>query len=211
VPDGTQVAFTFSFGSETTSIRQVEYTNDGIAKTAFSVINSGALDIHAESENALSNSLRFDIPASTINGAITPLPEEPTPTLEPTPTEGVAIIATQTPDPEPSEDGPGFTDWLIAMLISIGIAWSAYQLSAFVGQIRWGVRTAFIAFCGGALAYSYIALRFPGSEILLSQSIATAVFLSTFGGAVLGVLIALVWKNLLERVRRIKEAEIIKT
>ena len=88
VPDGTQVAFIFSFGSETTSIRQVEYTNDGVAKTVFSVINSGALDIHAESENALSNSLRFDIPASTTIGAITPLPERPTPTLEPTPTQG---------------------------------------------------------------------------------------------------------------------------
>ena len=97
------------------------------------------------------------------------------------------------------------------MLISIGIAWSAYQLSVFVGQIRWGTRTAFIAFCGGLLAYSYVTLRFPGSEILLSQSIATAVFLSTFGGAVLGVLIVLIWKNLLERIRKNKEAEAIKT
>jgi hypothetical protein len=118
---------------------------------------------------------------------------------------------TQTPEPEPEEERPGFTDWLIAMLISIGIAWSSYQLSAFVGQIRWGTRTAFIAFCGGLLAYSYIALRFPGSEILLSQSIATAVFLSTFGGAVLGVLVALIWKNLLERIRKIKETETINT
>lgn len=211
VPDGTQVSFIFSFGSDTTSIRQVEYTSDGRARTVFSVINSGALDAHAESENAISNILRLEIPASTSNGFITPLPEQPTQTPEPTPTQEPTLSVTQAPTLEPEEPRPGFTDWLVAMLISISIAWATYQLSAFLGNIRWGARAAFIAFCGGLLAYTYVTFGFPGSAILLDQSISGAVFLSTLGGAVLGLLIVLIWKNLLERAYKSEEEERIKT
>ncbi len=207
VPDGTQVAFIFSYGSETSSTRQVEYTIQGIAKTVFSVNNSGALDIHAESENAISNSLRFEIPASISNGQITQMTSEPSETLTPNPTPEPTeqIILITTPEPEPAR--PGLTDWLIALLISLGIAWSTYQLSAFIGQIRWGVRAAFLAFCGGLLAYSYLTFELPGSEILLSKSIASAVFLSTFSGSLLGILVVMIWKYFFEITHKIKETE----
>lgn len=208
VPDGTQVAFIFSVGSESTSIRQIEYTSEGKAKTVFSVNNSGTLDIHVESENAISNTLRIEIPASSSNGQATEMPNEPTETPAPIPTLEPTEQVTQTITPEPEEERPGFTDWLIAFLISLGIAWSAYQLSAFIGQIRWGVRAAFIAFCGGLLAYSYVTLELPGSEILLSRSIASAVSLSTFSGSILGLLIVIIWKNFLEYLHKIKETEI---
>lgn len=207
VPDGTQVAFVFSYGSETSSNRQVEYTSQGIARTVFSVNNSGALDIHAESENAISNTLRFEIPASTNNEQITQTPSEPSETLtpDPTPEPTEQIVLTTTPEPEPAR--PGLTDWTIALLISLGIAWSTYQLSAFIGQIRWGVRAAFLAFCGGLLAYSYLTFDLPGSEILLSKSIASAVFLSTFSGSLLGIFIVLIWKYILEITHKSKEPE----
>ena len=184
------------------TIRQIEYTNQGLARTVFAVNNTGTLDIHVESENALSNTLRFEIPASTVNGATPTAQEIPTQTLELIPTQEPTIPATQETIPLPEDDRPGFTDWLIAMLISLGIAWSSYQLSAFIGQIRWGARTAILAFCGGLLAYSYLTLKLPGSEILLSKSIASAVFLSTFSGTMIGLLIGFVWKSIFERMHQ---------
>ncbi len=199
VPDGTPVNFIFSSGSDATNIRQIEYTNQGLARTIFAVNNSGTLDIHVESENAVSNTIRIDIPASTVNGATPTAQEIPTQTPELIPTQEPTILATQETIPIPEDDRPGFTDWLIAMLISLGIAWSSYQLSAFIGQIRWGARAAILAFCGGLLAYSYLTLKLPGSEILLSKSIASAVFLSTFSGTMIGLLIGFVWKSVFER------------
>lgn len=212
VPDGTQVIFIFSFGSETTNFRQIEFSSDGRAATAFSINNSGTLDVHVESENATSNTLRFDIPASQTNGLVTTEVEQPTQTMEPSQTiQPTSAPTTPIPPLEPQDRPPGFTDWLIALLISVSIAWSTYQLSAFIGHVRWGARGAFSSFCGGLIAYSYLAFELPGSEVLLNRSIASAVFISTLSGALAGLLFVLIWKGLVERSHKIADAESTKT
>ncbi len=207
VPDGTQVTFIFSYGVDATSLQQVEYTNQGVARSVFSISNSGTLEIHAVSENATSNFLRLEIPAvnNGENLTVTPPPEEPTSTPEPSPTNEPVPISTQPAPAEPQKEHPGLIDWMISVLLSLGIAWSTYKLSAFLGKIHWGSRAAFLAFCGGLLAYTYVVLELPGSQILLSVSIATAVFLSTLIGAFSGLTFTYLWKIIYDQKRKEKE------
>ena len=196
VPDGTPVTFIFSLGGETNSTRQELTTIDGQAHTTYAVNNPGTLEIHVESENARSDTLKFNIPSPTgeITATPTPTPIPPTPTpLPPTPTSTPAPTPS-VPVEEPPQ--PGFGDWLIAVLVSSALAWSCYRLAALMGQVRWGMRAGFLTFIGGLLAYSYLVMKLPGTEKLLSESISRSVFLSTVGGAALGLVTALAWRTL---------------
>ncbi len=203
VPDGTPVSFVFSQGSETSSIRQVETTKKGIARITFSITSPGSLEVYAESENARSNSLKFDIP-SPGGEIITQTPtEQPTATAsppEPTPT------ATETPqgtiEPHSTPPHPGFGDWLLAMLVSMLFGWLSYRLAALIRGVSWGVRAGFLAFIGGLLAYSYLALELPGSRPLLERSVWQSVFLGTLAGAGVGLFVALTWQIVAERLRK---------
>jgi beta-N-acetylhexosaminidase len=194
VPDGTPVSFIFSQGGLETQV--VETTVDGIARTTYNVVNYGPLEIRAESEPAKqSTQLRFDVPIQ--NGEV--IPE--TPTIQPTSTPEPSLTPTETPAPVetipvPSTSRPDLGDWFIALLIASGIAWSFYRLAALVGQVRWGVRGGFLAFIGGLATYSYMAMKLPGSEILLIGSISRGVFFSTLIGAILGLLLAWGWRQL---------------
>ena len=197
VPDGTPVAFIFSMGAEATSVRQVATTQKGVARTTYAVVSSGVLDIHAESENARSANLKLDIPSpSGESVTITPT-QSPTQTFEPSPTPTTLETVENTPIPlstAPSQ--PDFGDWLMALLISGGLAWAVYRLASLIGQIRWGVRAGFLTLIGGLLAYSYLALQLPGSEGMLSESVSRSVFLSTLVGTILGLLVAFFWQRL---------------
>jgi len=46
------------------------------------------------------------------------------------------------------------------------------------------------------LAYSYLALKLPGSEGMLNESVSRSVFLSTLAGTILGLLVAFFWQRL---------------
>lgn len=200
VPDGTPVTFVFTSGVESSSIRQQEITQNGIAKTSFSISNPGVLEVHAESENALSGMLRFDIPSPQNNGVPAPATEQPSPTPEPsaTPTLAPQIAPVSTPQPEPPAQ-PEFADWIIAVLVALGISWSVYRLMTLVGQMRWGIRFGFLTFAGGLLAYSYLALGFPGSQTWLDGSVARAVLVCTILGCFLGILAGFIWKAISNR------------
>lgn len=202
VPDGTPVTFILDMGGEAGAPTQIETTINGIARTAFQATNPGVLEIRAESETARqSNILRFDIQA----GSIINLPPTPTDTPTPTPTP------TETPTPTPTATEPATSgttseepptdldlgDWLIALLITAGIALAAYRLAAVLGQIRWGLRGAFLSLIGGLLAYSYLALRLPGAEDIMQGSVARAVILVTLFGAALGLGITWLWRQVL--------------
>jgi len=142
VPDGTLVNFLFTTSGEIDNqTLQVETTKDGLARTTYLVDNSGTLEVLAESENAKSEILKFDIPAP--NGEIiTEVPTEeatpPIPTNVPTVTATIEVLPTTSQPPQPTQS-PGLADWVIAIMISSALAWSSYRLAALIGHVRWGV------------------------------------------------------------------------
>ncbi|MBN2549997.1 MAG: hypothetical protein JXB15_12615 [Anaerolineales bacterium] len=212
VPDGTPVVFVFSYGSETSTVRQEQVSKKGIARTTYSVTISGALDIHVESENARSNTLQFDIPLPS--GEIVPT-DTPTPTPSPIPTETPFPTPTQTPQPttpeppaiQPQPPTVNFGDWLIALLITLTIAWGSYRLATMIGQVRWGIRAGFLALIGGLLAYSYLALRLPGTEGLWDNSLSRSIFFITLSGCLAGLAAAFIWRTLTEARQRNKNSK----
>jgi len=194
VPDGTLVEFTLSVNGEAPLVRQVEFTNDGVARTSFMVTSAGSIEFRAQSEQAVSNILRLDVP-STLEE--TPLPTlTPEPTVTPMPT--ATSTATATPVVIPAEEetnSPALIDWVIACLLSGLFGWIAFRLIAATGQIRWAVRVGFTIFLGGITAYTYLALNLPGSNFFISKSISQGVFLITILGGVIGLLLSLLWKR----------------
>jgi hypothetical protein len=84
----------------------------------------------------------------------------------------------------------------MAVFMAVGIAWASYRLLALIGQVRWGVRGGFLALIGGLLAYSYLALEMPGSDIFLRTSVSRGVFLVTLLGASLGLFVAWSWRTI---------------
>jgi beta-N-acetylhexosaminidase len=194
VPDGTLVEFTLSVNGEAPLVRQVEFTKDGIARTSFMVTSAGSLEFRAQSEQAVSNILRLDVPSS--------LEETPLPTFTPVPTDtplpSPTATATATPEIVPTEDkvnSPGLIDWMIACFLAGLCGWIAYRLIATGGQIRWAVRVGFTIFLGGISAYTYLVLKLPGATLFTVKSISQGVFLITLLGAFLGLLISLLWKK----------------
>ena len=194
VPDGTPVEFNFSMAGETSPIRQVENTTDGIARTTFTVTEPGTLEIQAISDPARSDILLLEIPAA--EGTELPTLE---PTLTPT------FEPTQTPTPTNAPDSaaisstprsPQFGDWVMAVMLAMGISWAIYKLFSLVGQTRWGMRAGFLTLIGGLAAYSYLALQLPGSQSIINRSIPQGVFITTLVGISLGLLLAWVWRSL---------------
>ncbi len=196
VPDGTPVEFIIGTGGNSVAPRQLETTTSGIARTSVQASNSGALEVRVVSEPAKqSNTLHFDIQSDNLGSipATATLEPSPTPTEPPTPT---VVPTIQTVEPVEPPSRPQFADWIMAVLVSAAISWSAYRLSALIGQVRWGVRSGFLTMIGGLLAYSYLALQMPGSEELLKNSVSRGVFLITLLGAGLGLLITWLWRAL---------------
>lgn len=197
VPEGTIVTFVMSTGAEVTTVRQEEATKDGMARTQFLVVNGGTLEIYAESERARSDSLIFEIPLPP--GEVIPDTPTSTPTLTPEPTI-TPLPPTPTPIPivEPPSAALGLRDWILAVLLSAVLAFATYRFAALIGQVRWGIRAAFLALIGGLAAYSYLALKLPGSQLFLDWSIALSAILYAFVGSVAGIFAAYGWRMLNE-------------
>jgi beta-N-acetylhexosaminidase len=196
VPDGTQVMFITTINGEVSGLPQTVSTHDGIARTTVQVTGPGLLEIRAESEPAkVSQILRFDIPGDRVI-AVTATPTE-TPTLTPT------IFAPSTSLPTPSTSQipysqvrPYLSDWLVVMLLISGLSFASYKLTAYMGQVRWGVRSGFLALIGGLLAYSYLALELPGAKELMETSGAWGIVLVTLIGCLTGILTTWGWRAL---------------
>jgi beta-N-acetylhexosaminidase len=211
VPDGTPVNFIFSYGRETTSIRQTAYTQKGIARTTYSIAVPGTLEISAESENAHSQAVKLDIP-NPVGGMPTPSPSpEPTQTpttIPPTPTtQPVAPPSTPPAPVEPVKGLPGLGEWIIAVMISIGLSLGIYRASAQYWNIRWGVRAGLLACIGGFLAYLYLALDFPGSETILGITPPWGIVLFSSLGVSLGLAAAMTWQAINGKFNRKKMAK----
>jgi beta-N-acetylhexosaminidase len=197
VPDGTPVTFTFTTGVESNSVRQVEYTQKGIARTTFSISGPGILEIRAESEAARSDVLRLDIPAPG-EGGPTLTPTEP-PTLTPT-----IVPPTEIPTPQPTlapeepVQRPGLGDWIMAVLTASILALVIYRLASLIGYVRWGVRAGFMTLIGGLTAYSLLVFFMRQGERLTNSPLALEIFLATLAGSGAGLLIVLAWRLVIQ-------------
>jgi beta-N-acetylhexosaminidase len=192
VPDGTPVEFLFTAAGQTSPVRQVQTTMDGVARTSYTVSSQGVLEIQAVSEPAKSDIFTIEVPISSGEETSTPT-ETPTPTSSPTPTMTPnPIVAEILPVNLPPK--PALGDWMMALLLAAGVGWLAYKYMSNVSNMRWGVRTGLLVLIGGLIAYCYLALQMPGSETLLKQSIPRGVFLVTISGAIIGLLIAWTWR-----------------
>ncbi len=194
VPDNTPVTFITILNGEVNSLPQTEITSNGIARTTIQVVNPGTLEIRVESEPAKqSDILRFEFPAE--NGTIIPETLTPEATIEPTLTATVLspteIVIIQQPLP-PSL--PNLIDWIVATLLAIAIGAFSYRLAAFMGQVRWGVRSGFLALIGGLSAYTYLAMELPGSKNILESIGAWGILLVTLSGSLAGILLTLAWR-----------------
>jgi len=202
VPDGTPVDFILSISGTSSIVRQEVFTQNGIARSTFSVTSPGTLEIIAESEAAKSNVLRFDVPPPIEESEALQTDAAPTDTPSPPPTAAIIFIPRETTPPSSSQDRLSLEEWLMASLISLGAGWIIYQFSKIRGQVRWGARIGFFAIIGGLVAYIYLVLELPGTAQVLSGSIARGVLLMTLFGLTIGLLIAFIWWGLSTRPKK---------
>ena len=198
VPDGTIVHFILTISGDSSTTQQVEtLTAQGIAKAVLRITSYGDVEIRAESEPASKSDLiQFVVPPE--NPTTTPpvpilvLPSDtPLPTLTPTSTP------TLTPTPESTPTPParaGIQDWLGSFFATGLVALLAYWLATLFGQMRWGIRGAFLAVIGGLLAYIYLALDLPGGASWITRYGFWGIVLVTCLGALLGAISAWLWR-----------------
>ncbi len=206
VPDGTPVVFVISYGSETSSTRQVSYTTQGIARTTYLVPQPGSLELRAESETASSNILRLDIPFPsgeiTASPGISETPPSPSPTVEPTqpPPTPTDEPENQAPVPvEPNPLPPNLGDWVLSIVTAVLLGLGIFRYCIQAGMVRWSVRMGLLVAIGGIAAYLYLALNLPGTDGLLNNMHTLNVFWITILGAVIGLLAGLGWRAYVNR------------
>lgn len=195
VPDDTPVQFIATLNAELVGLPQTTSTKSGIARTTLQVTGSGVFEIRAESEPAkISEVLRFEIPQDN-SEIISPTPTEQ-PTITPSPTPSPSPMPLETPEEQSgATTRPNLGDWFATMLFTLAVGSISYRISAYLGQVRWGIRSGFLAAIGSLIAYSYLAVKLPGSESLIQDYGGWGVLFVTFSGAVAGTLLAWVWRK----------------
>ena len=201
VPDGTDVQFTMSTRDESGGILRLvdAKTIDGIAHATFVIDKPGSVQISVVSEPAL-NSTVLQIIASTesvvvatvvpsVSPTVTPIPATPTPT----PTQ----IPWITPEGYPRVGG-----WFLTLLALFGTTALTFWAVSRIISMRWGFRWALCMLIGGLLGYNYLALGFPGAaDWIIGTAGAGGLLVLTFGGEVIGALVALAWMFLFSEPR----------
>lgn len=193
VPDDTPVEFTLTVGNEI--ITQVEKTRAGIARASFLIKSSGLVEIRAQSEPAKESViLAFDIPS--VNGletsATSTIPIVKTATPEPT----SIIIQTPTGEAVPQiRDYPSLEDWFLAFLVSIVTGIMVYWFTISFSTMRWGIRSGLLTLIGSLLAYTYLAVRLPGTSLIIKTTGSWGVLVITLLGAGLGWSVGFGWQK----------------
>ncbi len=202
VPDGTPVQFIVSTDGVVSTFPQIETTVGGVAKSSLQVTSPGILEVRVESEPAKqSNVLRFDIPSDSSQ------PSTPTPTVAPSSTPEPTLTATIPPTPviiaeTSGDDGLTLFDWFVAIILAATISFVFYRLSALAGQVRWGIRGGFFALIGGLIAYCYLALSLPGSDVMQSSLGGWGIILVTTIGSFVGLISTMIWRETKKGARR---------
>jgi len=210
VPDGTIVRFSLYHNGDSVPAQIVEnQTSGGIAKANFIIDQSGEINIHAESGQAVnSDILTFEIPPELTTS--TPAPATQTPLPSSTPTVVPTATATSTPQATPvpvntnTQGGVDFGDWLAALIVTALISGANYWLINIKNGLRWGVRGALVPLIVGMFTYIYIATNLPGSGSMFSKLGTWGVLLFVILGAAIGAGAIWLWQVL--EMRRIKPA-----
>lgn len=195
VPDGTPVEFVISIGGTEVS-SQTQVTTAGIARASILIEQSGVFEIRARSDPAATSTvIRVDVPpeeSPVLTETEPPLQPTDTATPAPEPSPTPSLEATPTPPPPGSI---GLNDWLLASLVTIGLAAAIYFVFTNIGSMRWGIRSALLAVIGGLIGYGYLALSLPGSrEFLISSGTWGVLGISVIGTGA-GLVIALAWQR----------------
>jgi beta-N-acetylhexosaminidase len=198
VPNGTIVDFIMTISGDITTSQVVQgLTDQGVARAVLQITSYGNVEIRAESEPATqSEVLQFVVP----NENPTPTPLIPILILStetPLPTPTATASPTLTPTPEITPTPPvhaGLSDWIGSFIAAALVALLAYWLAALLGQMRWGIRSAFLAITGGLLAYLYLALELPGGLAWINRYGFWGIIAVTFFGALLGAALAWLWR-----------------
>ena len=196
IPDNTPVRFIITNTIEGVAAQRDIFTTsvNGTAQTTLLIETGGTLEIVVTSGEppASSEPLQFEIPlegGEVIITATSEPTEEPTP--EPSPTA---------PSPGETQEPPRtqttFGDWVLALLITIFVSVLVYQVGAFSGQVRWGIRWALCTLLGGLTANTYLGLELPGSAEIISSSDTWGVVMITLLGAFIGWGIGWLWRIL---------------
>jgi beta-N-acetylhexosaminidase len=169
VPDGTGVRFRMTMSGSGGFVQQMDSaTVDGIARASFNIDRPGLLEISATSEPAIT-SVVLQLNVTSEGSSVTVVTPTPIPEFTPTPTQ---IIPTPTMEPVPPiEQGHfGFPGWLLMTLLLSVYGFLAYWLGNRLAGSSWGLRWALGVVMGGLLAYTYMAIRLPGTLAFLNLS-----------------------------------------
>ncbi len=196
VPDGTPVQFRITYG-EGGIPKQIETsTVKGKTKATVRVEQAGMLIIEAISESARSQPLEFEILSEEGKVVLPTSTQEPTGTPTPTTTVTVTPTLTPSPTPMPPEEENHLGEWFIALVITVGFSLAIYWTSSLMGQVRWGVRGAFLALIGGLLTYCYLATGMPGSQALAERGGTLGLALVILLGSGVGWSASVGWRTL---------------
>ncbi len=193
VPDGTGVRFNILLSGEGGVVQQIDaVTIQGLAGASFSINRPGLLEIRAESDQAFT-SVVLQLNVSNEGFSVTVV--APTPFVRATPTTEVTSTPVVEPSPPLVKSRPGLGEWF-GMLFILGVLGF---LSFWVGKrffaSRWGIRWFFGILIGGSLAYTYLALRMPGTANLIQKTGWLGVMVAVILGALLGFGGALIWQK----------------
>ncbi len=125
VPDGTGVQFKIAVNGNGGVVQQIDSaTTQGVAKASFSIDRPGLLEISAASDPAIS-SVVLQLNVTSEGSSVTIVTPTPIPEFTPTPTM-IIPTPTATLPPAPVEEHPGFSNWLLMVILLCAGGYSAY-------------------------------------------------------------------------------------
>jgi hypothetical protein len=150
------------------------------------------LEIRAESYPALT-SVIVQLNVSNEGYSVTII--APTPSISFTPTPEVIEPMSEQPTTPATEGFLGVGTWVGMVVLMGGISSLAYWLLKRSNSTRWAVRKTECIVAGGLLAYTYLAIRMPGSVSFFQESGWLGMVGVILFGTVVGYGIGLSWQR----------------
>jgi beta-N-acetylhexosaminidase len=205
VPDGTVVEFFITQQGEANPTLTLKTTTQaGVARVSISLDRLGLLTISAGSDPArISETLQLnvqeDVPALATVISPTRIPTatlSPTATVSPTTTQ-VAIEGEEGDQDVGSPPTVGVVHLILGLLSVAAVGGVGYSLvERGEGTLDARVRSTLLPVIGGLMGYNYLALNFPGSDVLLQSMGVVAGVMLSIGLGTVGLLIATVWNGI---------------
>ncbi len=198
VPDGTPVFFIITSQGEPTYLPQVT-TFDGSASTKYLIETGNNITVKAESSLAFSNEIEISILGESIASS-----SDETETAGQNgpvqPSSGDQLNSSDNSDsvsPDEIESSSPWNLWTLSLIIVTIVSFTAYQVGALSGLVRWGLRWGFSALISGLLVYNYVMLELPGVNLIFKDKITTlALGAIVLAGSLLGWFFAFIYHRL---------------